>query len=602
MTYQDVGPSALAATALQPEDIPTATAAVYVAKSGSDASDGLSELAPKLTIGAALTAAAALSPSSSNLVVVQVLDAGIYTENLTMADYVSVYAPSSKLVGSITHALNSSIVLAQHDMNGTYGCFLNTAQSGAAYYSAEKVNVLSGFGWANINFGALLVDVKTSIVAAGAYLVQEASGQDGHLHYSGEDVYLDGAATGFYVQATGASIQVRVAHILQLGATTGGTGFLITAGSVVADVQTIGASAAWNVSGGTLDITSQIVTGTKTETGGTVNERLDIESKITFENLNANGDVGTGATQVAQGDHLHAGVYEPEGSVSTHAALTTTHGISAYGATLVDDIDAATARTTLGLGGAATLAVGTTTGTVAAGDDARFLTTAQKADLTDGLDSTAHYHDADRNRANHTGTQAWSTITGTPTTLAGYGITDAATSAQGASADSALQPGDVDDTPVNGVTAAPVSSNWAFDHAAASDPHPGYRLESVAIDLTADVTGALPITNIDIDGGTDIGADLADADLIVVDDGAAAANRKSALSRVWTYIQSKLSSVNLTAFTSTGATSGQVAVADGLNGIAWADQSGGADQNIDGGNASSVYTASQSIDGGFASG
>jgi len=30
-------------------------------------------------------------------------------------------------------------------------------------------------------------------------------------------------------------------------------------------------------------------------------------------------------------------------------------------------------------------------------------------------------------RANHTGTQAWSTITGTPTTLAGYGITDADT-------------------------------------------------------------------------------------------------------------------------------------------------------------------------------
>lgn len=36
-------------------------------------------------------------------------------------------------------------------------------------------------------------------------------------------------------------------------------------------------------------------------------------------------------------------------------------------------------------------------------------------------------------------TQAWSTITSTPTTLAGYGITDAATSAQGAKADTALQ-------------------------------------------------------------------------------------------------------------------------------------------------------------------
>jgi hypothetical protein len=37
--------------------------------------------------------------------------------------------------------------------------------------------------------------------------------------------------------------------------------------------------------------------------------------------------------------------------------------------------------------------------------------------------------------------QAWSTITSTPTTLAGYGITDAATSAQGALAATASQPG-----------------------------------------------------------------------------------------------------------------------------------------------------------------
>lgn len=48
---------------------------------------------------------------------------------------------------------------------------------------------------------------------------------------------------------------------------------------------------------------------------------------------------------------------------------------------------------------------------------------------------------ASRARANHTGTQAWSTITATPTTLAGYGIADAATSAQGALADTAVQPG-----------------------------------------------------------------------------------------------------------------------------------------------------------------
>ena len=37
---------------------------------------------------------------------------------------------------------------------------------------------------------------------------------------------------------------------------------------------------------------------------------------------------------------------------------------------------------------------------------------------------------------------------------------------------------EVDDTPVNGATTDPISSNWAFDHEAAADPHTGYRLES----------------------------------------------------------------------------------------------------------------------------
>jgi len=55
------------------------------------------------------------------------------------------------------------------------------------------------------------------------------------------------------------------------------------------------------------------------------------------------------------------------------------------------------------------------------------LTQANHTDLTDAGDSALHYHATDRARANHTGTQAWSTLTGTPTTLAGYGITDAIT-------------------------------------------------------------------------------------------------------------------------------------------------------------------------------
>lgn len=51
---------------------------------------------------------------------------------------------------------------------------------------------------------------------------------------------------------------------------------------------------------------------------------------------------------------------------------------------------------------------------------------------------------------------------------------------------------------------------------------------------------AISIADINLDGGTDIGADLADADLILVDDGAGGTNRKSALSRLWTYINAKI--------------------------------------------------------------
>ena len=59
------------------------------------------------------------------------------------------------------------------------------------------------------------------------------------------------------------------------------------------------------------------------------------------------------------------------------------------------------------------------------------------------------------------------------------------------------------------------------------------------------------ITTIDIDGGTDIGAALADADLLIVDDGAGGTNRKTAMSRVKTYI----ADVTLTTAAQTNITS-----------------------------------------------
>ena len=59
---------------------------------------------------------------------------------------------------------------------------------------------------------------------------------------------------------------------------------------------------------------------------------------------------------------------------------------------------------------------------------------------------------------------------------------------------------------------------------------------SQAVTLSGGISGDLAISNLDIDGGTDIGADLVDADLMIVDDGAGGTNRKAAMSRMKTYI------------------------------------------------------------------
>ena len=55
--------------------------------------------------------------------------------------------------------------------------------------------------------------------------------------------------------------------------------------------------------------------------------------------------------------------------------------------------------------------------------------------------------------------------------------------------------------------------------------------------FTITTANKVSLTSLDIDGGTDIEADLDDADLIIIDDGAGGTNRKCAMSRVKTYIK-----------------------------------------------------------------
>ena len=73
----------------------------------------------------------------------------------------------------------------------------------------------------------------------------------------------------------------------------------------------------------------------------------------------------------------------------------------------------------------------------------------------------------------------------------------------------------------------------------------------------SDLTGNLALTKLEIDGGTDIGADLADADLLIVDDGAGGTNRKTTLTRMKKYIYSAMSG------DATASDSGALTIANG---------------------------------------
>ena len=103
----------------------------------------------------------------------------------------------------------------------------------------------------------------------------------------------------------------------------------------------------------------------------------------------------------------------------------------------------------------------------------------------------------------------------------------------------------------------------------------------------------LAITSLDIDGGTDIGAALADADLLVVDDGAGGTNRKMAASRLQTYIEGKISG-DITISSGTAAIGAGVIVNADINSSAAI-----ADSKLDTiSTANKVSLAALDIDGG----
>jgi hypothetical protein len=81
---------------------------------------------------------------------------------------------------------------------------------------------------------------------------------------------------------------------------------------------------------------------------------------------------------------------------------------------------------------------------------------------------------------------------------------------------------------------------------------------------TISTAGKVALSALEIDGASDIGANLADADLLIVDDGAGGTNRKTAMSRVATYIEGGISG-DISISSGTAAIGSGVIVNDDVN-------------------------------------
>jgi len=222
----------------------------YVGKHGNDSTNG-GKIDPDafLTFGKAITEALAQTPSDTNRFVIRCRDAGIYSENITCAEFVSIDAPNAEINGTVD--LHDNMIFKAREVSGvSSGIAVEkpSGQTGTTIAYVEKIDVTgAATGCANnATAGVLMLNAKQIFFDTGVG-VGATTGTLGHMHIDIGDIYIRGN-NGTALERDGAGTMLgKVDHILELGSPTGTTGVSVLGGQIDVNIRCIVADTAYNI-------------------------------------------------------------------------------------------------------------------------------------------------------------------------------------------------------------------------------------------------------------------------------------------------------------------------------------------------------------------
>lgn len=256
---------------------------VFVAKHGDDANSGLNENIPKLTIGAAITTASALTPSAGNVIVVRVLDGGKYEESIVVPSWIVIDASQAELylASGINILLSDNSIASLNRITNaktggdflTSTCIAKVSGTGMAKLYAKEVYPGEG-GAGAINFSSgtqLFLRIEKLVVPASGFGIYSGDGGAGHIHLYIGDIYLNGDnAIGIWTYAEvgiSGTIVGHIEHILSISGSSGRTAIFMSGSDDIpridVSVDEIGANidSAINIQHGICTISAQRIVG-----------------------------------------------------------------------------------------------------------------------------------------------------------------------------------------------------------------------------------------------------------------------------------------------------------------------------------------------------